>query len=66
MYCTSTIRSSYVLEHLRLTLPFQCGVTTTHDRVAQIVEAMIIVAQLALIECEVAVTNLHSQLVNKE
>jgi hypothetical protein len=64
MHRTRSIRTRNVLEHLGLTLTFQRRITTTHDRIAQIVDAVVVVPNLTLIKRKVFVADLHDQFVD--
>lgn len=62
MQCTRTIRSLNVLiARARLSLSLQRCIATTQQRVAYVVEAVVVVCELVLVNVPVFVANLHDQ-----
>jgi hypothetical protein len=64
MHRTRTIRTRNIFEHLRLTLTFQRRIATAHDRITQIIDAVVVVANLTFIERKVFVADLHDEFVD--
>jgi hypothetical protein len=64
MHRTRTIRTRNIFEHLRLTLTFQRRIATAHNRIAQIVDTVVVVANLTFIERKVFVADLHDKFVD--
>jgi hypothetical protein len=64
VHCACTVCARDILKHLRLALAFKCCITAAHDRIAQVIEAMVVVTDRVFVEGHVFVTNLHDEFVD--
>jgi hypothetical protein len=65
MHSARAIRSCHVLQLRRLCLTFQRSIATAQEYISQVVDAMIVMAELALIETVVFIAELYSGLVDE-
>jgi hypothetical protein len=64
VHCACTVCARDILKHFRLALTFKCCITAANDRIAQVIEAMVIVTDRVFVEGHVFVTNLHDEFVD--
>lgn len=65
MHSARAIRARDTLEHLRLRLPLERRIATAHECIAQVIEAVVVMPDLAFIQRKVAVAQLHDERVHE-
>jgi hypothetical protein len=64
MHCTRAIRTDVMFRQHWLALAFQCRIAAAHDRIAQIVDAVIGVPAWTFIDRKIFVADLHGKFVD--
>lgn len=60
-----SIRTRRIFEHRRLRLPLQRCVSATHDCIAEVTEAMVIMINFTFAECEVSLPDFQDEFVHE-